>query len=182
MHLGYPELATSATPSSLMLQSTVILAAQVSPDFPKDNQTESQAVELAAFHSVEGLVDLHLPEPTPNLQLEHTVDHPRSVPRPCHLRLSDTTGSLLQAPAASASLSLPHHPFSDFFHCQRSWVHHSLASSHLANYPRNRAHRKTRRSHRILAHRCSGLHCRSREPSSPQLQLPWSQLARFSQS
>jgi len=67
----------------------------VLPDFPKDNQTESQAVELAAFHPVEGLVDLHLPEPTPNLQLEHTVDHPRSVLHPCHLKLSDTTGSLL---------------------------------------------------------------------------------------
>ena len=88
-----------------MFQSTMNLAAQVLPDFPKDNRTGSQTVGWVAFHLVEGLVDLHLPEPTPNLQLEHTADHPRSVAHPCHLRLSGTTGSHLQVPAASASLA-----------------------------------------------------------------------------
>jgi hypothetical protein len=115
MHLGYPELATSAT------QSTMILAAHVLPDFPEDNQTESQPVE---YRWPSTLLRAWL---TSTFRNPHPTSswNPRSVPHPCHLRLSDTTGSLLQAPAASASLL--HYPFSDFFHCQRSWVHQSLA-------------------------------------------------------
>ena len=101
MHPDYPELVAWATPSSATLPSAKSLTAKTQPELPK----ESQAVGLVAFQLAEDLTDLYLLASTPNSHLEHPADHQKLVHHPCHSRLFDTTGSLLQAPVASAFLS-----------------------------------------------------------------------------